>query len=999
MLQDEALENPDFLRNATVRLLRYQAAQGADHARLSEQVEGLPEQVWQVAALPLAESYLTEQVEPLAISDPARQVDRALMEDFLASPDSGWWWWTAQPWAGKTSFMADLAVRPPAGVFVAAFLTMGRDTTANDRRDFFDSIMPQIAVWAGRSMVHRAGAHSPSERLREFQDLLSEAGDNCRRKGQSLLLLVDGLDEDKGTEGSIAAALPPTLPVGVKVVVASRTMPRLDVPYDHPLATPLHSRELKASPGAVARQEQAFRELDNLWLVGPPDRLGRTLACLVAAAEAPLTAIDLAELASRATNDLIEVPTVEDILGDHAARVFHRVTLPGGDGFRLGHDTLDDRVIEILDPRNPRAHVGGGWAHHRQEVLAPWRAYLHEWVDTFAAQGWARTTTPGFAGEPYFALLSKTGNLPRMTALATDLARHRYLFHVTGSNYAAYREAHVAAQGHTHQVEPHLPTLTILSVYLDAMSAQHNRFPIEIFRAWAVTKQTDHALDVAATITDPDRQAEALAALVEALAPTDPDRAAKVAATITSPYRQAEALTALAKALAPTDPDRARGLVQRAEEVAATITDPYRQAQALTALAKALAPTDPDRARGLVQRVEEVAATITSTYRQAEALAALVEALAPTDPDRAEEVAATITDPYRQAEALTALVEALAPTDPDRAEEVAATITSPYRQAGALTALVEALAPTDPDRAEEVAATITDPYRQAGALTALAKALAPTDPDRAEEVTATITDSYGQAGALAALAKALAPTDPDRARGLVQRVEEVAGTITDSYEQAGALTALVEALAPTDPDRAEEVAATITDPDRQAGALTALVEALAPTDPDRAEKVAATITDPYRQAEALAALAKALAPTDPDRAEEVAATITDSYGQAGALAALAKALAPTDPDRARGLVQRAEEVAATSTDPYRQAGALTALAKALAPTDPDRARGLVQRAEEVAATSTDSYRQAGALTALAKALAPTDPDRARGLVQRAEAVAATSTDPYRQAGR
>ena len=40
-------------------------------------------------------------------------------------------------------------------------------------------------------------------------------------------------------------------------------------------------------------------------------------------------------------------------------------------------------------------------------------------------------------------------------------------------------------------------------------------------------------LDVAATI-NPDRQAEALTALVEALAPTDPDRAQEVAATITN---------------------------------------------------------------------------------------------------------------------------------------------------------------------------------------------------------------------------------------------------------------------------------------------------------------------------------------------------------------------------------------------------------------------------------------------------------------------------------
>jgi hypothetical protein len=113
-----------------------------------------------------------------------------------------------------------------------------------------------------------------------------------------------------------------------------------------------------------------------------------------------LTAVDLSELASLATSHSVDVATVEELLHHKAARIFHRIRLADGqDAYQLGHDTLDERVIEILDPRHSRqnmdAHSRGA---HRTDILAPWRESIHSWVEKFAHQGWP-DTTPTYTGE------------------------------------------------------------------------------------------------------------------------------------------------------------------------------------------------------------------------------------------------------------------------------------------------------------------------------------------------------------------------------------------------------------------------------------------------------------------------------------------------------------------------------------------------------------------------------------------------------------------------
>jgi hypothetical protein len=118
-------------------------------------------------------------------------------------------------------------------------------------------------------------------------------------------------------------------------------------------------------------------------------------------------------------------------------------------------------------------------------------------------------------------------------------------------------------------------------------------------------------MTVARSITDPDEQAQALAAVAGALARTGQhEQAATMARSITDPYWRARALAAVAGSLAMT------GQHQQAVTVAHSITSPDQQAQALAAIAGALARA------GQHEQATTTARSITDPERQAQALAA-----------------------------------------------------------------------------------------------------------------------------------------------------------------------------------------------------------------------------------------------------------------------------------------------------------------------------------------------------------------------------------------
>jgi Caspase domain len=282
------------------------------------------------------------------------------------------------------------------------------------------------------------------------------------------------------------------------------------------------------------------------------------------------------------------------------------------------------------------------------------------------------------------------------------------------------------------------------------------------------------ALRAAHSITGEGAQARALAAVAEALAPTDPDRAARlvidadrVAQATAGENPRAAAVAVVAGPLSAVDPDRA-------ERAAESITGAGPKAQGLAAMAKVLAVTDPNRAARLAADAEALAESISQPNAKASALAAVAGGLTPTDSDRAERVAHSITDASPKALALAALARDLAVTDPDRAARLAAdaerssqSISGASLRAPALAAVAWAMSATDPGRAarliadaERLAQSIPDPNGKASALAAVAEGLAATDLNHAERLAQSITTASARALALSAVAKALVTRDP-----------------------------------------------------------------------------------------------------------------------------------------------------------------------------------------------------------------------------------------------
>jgi hypothetical protein len=152
-------------------------------------------------------------------------------------------WWQAGPWAGKSALLSTFVLNPPetvcSRVQVVAFFISARLAAQDTRAAFTAVVGEQLAALTGQPVPAVI-----DESLREawLLDLLDQAAEGCRQRGARLVLLVDGLDEDRGvTTGpharSIAALLPGVPPAGMRVIVSGRPNPPVpdDVPDWHPL--------------------------------------------------------------------------------------------------------------------------------------------------------------------------------------------------------------------------------------------------------------------------------------------------------------------------------------------------------------------------------------------------------------------------------------------------------------------------------------------------------------------------------------------------------------------------------------------------------------------------------------------------------------------------------------------------------------------------------------------------------------------------------------------
>ena len=141
-----------------------------------------------------------------------------LIPDASGSGTTRYTWWQAGPWAGKSALMSTFVARPPAEVLervrIVSFFITARLAAQDTREAFIEVVLEQLATLLGRELPPML---PDATRDAYFLDLMREAATSCQHEGGCLVLLVDGLDEDRGvTVGSDAhsiAALLPARPI------------------------------------------------------------------------------------------------------------------------------------------------------------------------------------------------------------------------------------------------------------------------------------------------------------------------------------------------------------------------------------------------------------------------------------------------------------------------------------------------------------------------------------------------------------------------------------------------------------------------------------------------------------------------------------------------------------------------------------------------------------------------------------------------------------------
>ncbi|MEU0400163.1 hypothetical protein ABZ318_07905 [Streptomyces sp. NPDC006197] len=412
-----------------------------------------------------------EQVRRIAPPElVGREVELAELAAFcLADSGPAYTWWRAEAWAGKTALLSWFALDPPPGVRIVPFFVTARLGAQNDVAAYVDVVLEQLAEVAGEGLPALLTAATREAHLLR---LYSSAAESCASRGERLVLLVDGLDEDRGvTTGPDAHSIASLLPYDLPVIVSGRLNPPLpaDVPDDHPLRDPDVVRILAPSPRARAIRTEAERELKRLLEAGglPYELLG-----LLTAGGGGLTADDLVELTGA-------VPYhVKDVLRTGPGRTF----AVRGETYLLAHEELVAGAREMLGERE----------------LDRWRTVLHGWADRQQEQGWP-DGTPDYLLHGYVPMLRAERDVARLVACAADERRHERLLTVTGGDAAALAEIGAAEDAVLGEAEAgdSVAAALRLATARSALLRDSGSVPLCLPVGWAAVGQPDRAVALA----------------------------------------------------------------------------------------------------------------------------------------------------------------------------------------------------------------------------------------------------------------------------------------------------------------------------------------------------------------------------------------------------------------------------------------------------------------------------------------------------------------------
>ena len=943
-------------------------------------------------------------------------------------------WWQASAWTGKSALLSTFVLHPPPSLHgrirIVSFFVTARLAAQDSREAFISALTEQLSEVVDRPAP---GLPDPARQDVHLLELFDRAAHACRAGGERLVLVVDGLDEDRGvTKGSdahsIAGLLPAHPPAGMRIIVSGRPHPPVpdDVEAWHPLRDPLTVRPLRASRYAQGLRQRSEQEVRRL-LSGTPDEQN-ILGALVAAGGG-LSAPDLHELTG------VPLWEIEDVLDTVRGRAFVRRPAvydsdDHPDVYLLSHEELQTTAVRYL---------GGVLDDHRRRI--------HDWARSYRDAGWP-PGTPQYLLFGYFGLLTARNDLARQIECASDTARHDRMLELTGGDAAALAETQTALDLVSMQDDPDLLGALAVSRQSSALRGRNTHIPELLPAAWARLGYVERAEALALSAPRDSDQAKALGAVVGVLARTGhADRAEAVArSAIRDAHQRGLALADLARSLAAAGrrDDAAvlaaeattavRGVHQRfwgtaafrsvaqtlagadqvdqAVAVARSVVGHGQQAGVLAVVARTLATAGRiERATVLIDDAVTLARTETRPGPRAFALTDTVTALAAIgDVDGARALAVesavvvrTIEKVGQQVHALTGVAEAifqagdvdLAAALADEAETMARSMPESGRdrfaetRGSALSGVAGTLAEIGRfDRAVSVAHTI-EPDERITALADIASAMAAAGHlDDAVTVAHDVGGPEPRAQALAAVAIASAGAgDTDGAAA-------VADTIGESHHQAGAFLAIADALAATGQGEDAAVFATravaavrlIANPRRLADVLTSAATTLAAVGETSAARdlaveagTVARRTSPYERTEMLTAVATTLAGTGhTDTAEAVARTIVPPHLQVDGLTAVVRALAEG------GHAGRAAAIAATLTSPFYRSMALAAVAHALL------RKGCVGSALRMTENIEENSTRLRTVVELLEHLAET------GQVERAVAAARTSHFPLDQ---
>lgn len=958
---------------------------------------------------PAVSPYLQQVAREIAPDGPLRdrETELADLADFCIRPDpaSPYLWLRAPAWTGKSALLAWFVLHPPRGVRIVSFFVTARFASQDTREAFVDVVTEQLAELLNRPRPTVTDATAEAH----MALLLDDAARWCGEAGERLVLIVDGLDEDRTGDGrSIAGLLPVHPPADTRIIVASRRNPPLpsDVAPGHPLRQKIIRKDLARSPHAEVVRADMERELDRL-LNGEPVWLD--LLSLVTAAGGGLSGGDLAELTDAFPRDIAR--SLLTVTG----RTFTMRTTRWDQSIQvylLGHEELQKNAERFLGERR----------------LAADRERLHTWAVGYRNAGWP-DSTPEYLLRGYFRMLQRTNDRDRILACALDSARHDRMRQASGADTAALTEIAEAQRLQLRDQDPNIAALTNLALHKHRLLERNTDVPHELppllartgqrQRAEALlgcmdsqyrpltahamvvalrdTDQVDHALRLARTQPAGADRARALLALADVV----PDALDAVhdelplirAHETTVRIRTAlacrrhdidDALGLLELLLAVTDEewqDELRGIVaaelasagqtNRAENYARQISWPVHHVNALLAVAR----SSPERARTLVAEIHGKAAALEAPHSRAVALAELAglatidhTVIAADCAEAACDAAREVADHHDREWLLVQVLDSILRANLiDQARVIVRSLSIPDTRSAATVMLLDTLTSSDPSLVGSEDVTAVDPDEFAAIM---ARGHARTDTAAAVNWAHRITDPLDRAKALTTVAARLVKIGrTDTVAQLLMEAADLTVSVQDSPWSASVYTVLASVI----PDgtvaleAAERTAHDINDLTDRACALAVIANGWLDLGlPDRARTLLLTAKD----------LADASDPTEHDfivhklvdtaltatwikLAEQLTRSMSADIRQVHCFIALLRATGK------RAFTDDATRlIASVSIDerPYLQAE----LAEALASLAPNDARLLVEDAER-AALALNRVPRAHALVSVVRA--------------------------------